>query len=48
MKDLPGPTPVAGLFETHLTVHDLQRSIRFYRDVVGLALATRALATHAG
>ena len=39
MKDLPGPTPVAGLFETHLTVHDLQRSIRFYRDVVGLALA---------
>jgi lactoylglutathione lyase len=28
--------PVQGLFETHLTVADLDRSIRFYRDVVGL------------
>ncbi|HUO74572.1 MAG TPA: GNAT family N-acetyltransferase [Solirubrobacteraceae bacterium] len=28
-----------GLFETHLTVSDLQRSIAFYRDVVGLPLA---------
>jgi lactoylglutathione lyase len=28
-----------GLFETHLTVSDLDRSIEFYRDVVGLALA---------
>jgi lactoylglutathione lyase len=39
MKELPAPIPVVGLFETHLTVHDLQRSIRFYREVVGLALA---------
>ena len=31
--------PVAGLFETHLTVADLSRSIAFYRDVVGLPLA---------
>ena len=31
--------PVCGLFETHLTVSDLQRSIRFYRDIVGLQLA---------
>lgn len=31
--------PVYGLFETHLTVSDLQRSIRFYRDIVGLRLA---------
>ena len=31
--------PVRGLFETHLTVSDLQRSIGFYRDVVGLPLA---------
>jgi lactoylglutathione lyase len=30
---------VAGLFETHLTVSDLDRSIEFYRDVVGLPLA---------
>ena len=30
---------VAGLFETHLTACDLDRSIAFYRDVVGLRLA---------
>ena len=28
-----------GLFETHLTVQNLTRSIAFYRDVVGLPLA---------
>ena len=33
------PVPVAGLFETHLTVADLRRSVAFYRDVVGLPLA---------
>jgi lactoylglutathione lyase len=27
---------VRGLFETHLTVADLARSVTFYRDVVGL------------
>jgi len=31
--------PVSGLFETHLTVSDLSRSVGFYRDVVGLPLA---------
>jgi lactoylglutathione lyase len=31
--------PVGGLFETHLTVNDLGRSVAFYRDVVGLSLA---------
>jgi lactoylglutathione lyase len=30
---------VNGLFETHLTVSDLGRSVAFYRDVVGLELA---------
>ena len=30
---------VRGLFETHLTVGDLDRSIAFYRDVVGLESA---------
>jgi lactoylglutathione lyase len=30
---------VSGLFETHLTVSDLDRSVAFYRDVVGLPLA---------
>ena len=33
------PVPVAGLFETHLTVSDLPRSVAFYRDIVGLPLA---------
>jgi lactoylglutathione lyase len=32
------PKPI-GLFEAHLTVSDLDRSIDFYRDVVGLPLA---------
>jgi lactoylglutathione lyase len=30
---------VQGLFETHLTVADLDRSLAFYRDVVGLQVA---------
>jgi lactoylglutathione lyase len=30
---------VRGLFETHLTVGDLDRSVAFYRDTVGLPLA---------
>ena len=34
--------PVLGLFETRLTVSDLQRSIGFYRDIVGLQLAFEA------
>ena len=33
------PVPVQGLFEAHLTVSDLPRSVAFYRDVVGLPLA---------
>lgn len=33
------PVPVCGLFEAHLTVSDLQRSVTFYRDVVGLSPA---------
>jgi lactoylglutathione lyase len=33
------PLPVRGLFETHLTVSDLNRSVAFYGDVVGLELA---------
>jgi GNAT superfamily N-acetyltransferase/catechol 2,3-dioxygenase-like lactoylglutathione lyase family enzyme len=31
--------PVGGLFETHLTVSDVSRSVVFYRDTVGLSLA---------
>src|SRR3954453_4504215 len=31
--------PVQSLFETHLTVTDLDRALEFYRDVVGLQLA---------
>jgi len=30
---------VTGLFEAHLTVADVQRSVAFYADVAGLALA---------
>jgi len=33
---------VQGLFEAHLTVGDLDKSIEFYREVVGLPLAWRA------
>ena len=33
------PTPVRGLFETHLTVRDVPGSVAFYRDVVGLPVA---------
>jgi lactoylglutathione lyase len=29
------PIPIRGLFETHLTVRDVGRSVGFYRDVVG-------------
>jgi lactoylglutathione lyase len=31
--------PIRGLFETHLNVADLERSISFYRDVLQLPLA---------
>ena len=33
------PIPIRRLFESHLTVSDLKRSVSFYRDVVGLPLA---------
>jgi lactoylglutathione lyase len=33
------PIPVRRLFETHLTVSDLEASVGFYRDVVGLSVA---------
>jgi lactoylglutathione lyase len=31
--------PVRGLFESHLPVSDLSRSVAFYRDIVGLRVA---------
>ena len=34
-----GVVPVRDLFETHLTVTDLQRSMTFYSEVLGLELA---------
>jgi lactoylglutathione lyase len=34
----PLPNGVLGIYETHLPVSDLQRSIAFYRDKVGLTL----------
>ena len=36
------PVPIRRLFESHLTVSDLQRSVEFYRDLVGLPLALEA------
>jgi catechol 2,3-dioxygenase-like lactoylglutathione lyase family enzyme len=30
--------PIEGLFEAHITVGDFERSVAFYRDVVGLEL----------
>jgi lactoylglutathione lyase len=33
------PTRVEGLFETHLNVRNLETSIQFYRDCLGLELA---------
>jgi lactoylglutathione lyase len=36
---MAGPIPIRRLFESHLTVSDLQRSVSFYRDSVGLPLA---------
>lgn len=38
--------PIAGLFEAHLTVSDLDRSVGFYRDVLGLELAHAIPARH--
>jgi len=32
---------IQGLFETHLAVQDLERSVAFYTDVVGLSLGTK-------
>ncbi|HEX8153616.1 MAG TPA: VOC family protein [Thermoanaerobaculia bacterium] len=47
---LTGTMRVRGLFETHLTVANLPRSVAFYRDVVGLPVAfevpERAAAFH--
>ena len=36
---MEGMPKVTGLFETHLTVSDVDRSVAFYRDVVGLPVA---------
>lgn len=42
-----GIVPIRGLFEAHLTVSSLDRSIEFYRDVVGLELAHKVPERHA-
>jgi lactoylglutathione lyase len=39
METIADHVQVRGLFETHLTVSDLDRSLGFYRDVVGLPVA---------
>ena len=40
---MPGPVPIRGLFEAHLAVADLGRSVAFYRDIVGLPVALEIL-----
>jgi hypothetical protein len=35
----PAQIPVRGLYETQFAVSELERSVAFYRDVVGLAPA---------
>ena len=40
---MSGPVPIDGLFETHLAVADLSRSVAFYHDVIGLSPALEAL-----
>src|SRR3954453_18964784 len=39
LRRVAGRVAMIALFESHLTVADLPRSIAFYRDVVGLELA---------
>lgn len=36
----PAMPSIQGLYETHLTVSDLNTSVTFYRDVIGLELAS--------
>ena len=40
------PVPVTGLFEAHLTVKNLETSVAFYRDKVGLELASHSAERH--
>jgi lactoylglutathione lyase len=40
------PVPVTGLFESHLTVRNLETSVAFYRDKLGLELATHRPERH--
>ena len=40
------PVPVTGLFEAHLTVKNLETSVAFYRDKVGLELAAHSPERH--
>jgi lactoylglutathione lyase len=46
-EDIMALVPIQGLWETHLTVANLDRSIEFYRDVVGLTLAHTVPERHA-
>src|ERR1700685_2604168 len=39
MEDFMSLVPISGLWETQITCSDLDLSIRFYRDVVGLTPA---------
>jgi lactoylglutathione lyase len=36
ISSLSGVTPIQGLFEEHISIRNLERSVAFYRDVVGM------------
>lgn len=41
IQDLKPSTLIKGIFETHLNVANLNRSVQFYEQVLGLQLGTR-------
>ena len=45
---LSGVTPIQGLFEEHISIRSLERSVAFYRDVVGMEVGLIQSQSHLG
>jgi hypothetical protein len=45
---LSGATPIQCLFEEHISIRNLERSLAFYRDVVGLGVGLVQSQSHLG